>query len=111
MAKGRNLKVRAVDDDENYPELRTHRNSTRENALHILGPSASRDVIILWLFVQQHIAHAAAGKKTFIACSTQLLNDRVCLGACRHCHTIRAIQRLYKCCEPADLNGGPPVSG
>src|SRR6185369_968497 len=75
MAKARDLKRLAANEDKNDAKLRTHRNGFRKETLDIFGVSAGRDIEILRRFIEQHIAHAAAGKISFIAFLPKMLNN------------------------------------
>ena len=84
VAKACDLEGLAVDQNENDAELRAHRNGVGENPLNVLGARAGRDIVVLRLFAEQHVAHPAAGEIGLIAFAAKSLHDKNSFLARRH---------------------------
>ena len=76
MAKARDFERLSIDQHQDDAELCADGNRLRKNTLQIFGPRAGGDVVILRRLVEQHVAHATAGEKGFIAFLAQTLNDK-----------------------------------
>src|SRR5439155_489290 len=71
----RDLEGKAPLDDQNHPELGTHRDGPREEPLHRLGRGAGSDVEVERCAAEQLIAHAAAREVGFMAGLAQPPDD------------------------------------
>ena len=80
MTKTRDFERRAVDEHKNHAKLRADGERIWKNALNVFRSRGGGDVVVLRLFFEQHIAHAAAGEISLIAFAPQTLRIIRSLG-------------------------------
>src|SRR5262249_20223930 len=89
VTKARNFEWLTLDHDQYDAKLRAHGDSFGKNLNDVVGLGIGRDIIILWRFPEQHIAHRPARQIAVVALVAQTLNNSDGFVFLRHRQTSR----------------------